>query len=125
VTVPTDGSSQSSTAVLANGVQYTLVASGTFSAGSGVLADAEYAFDNVSLVEDFCNNDPSDTDLGIYINNAGAHTRSGSPPWGAYQGTTHQYSRSFTGQGSTVSFSYSDCNFGDNSGTLTVQIFRC
>jgi hypothetical protein len=140
VTVPTDGTVVTGP-VLTLGSTYRLVASGTFTIGASapMNGDAEYAFQNDAgndgFLQDGCANDPfTNADLAIYVDaGGGAHSRPPATPpnWiSAVTGTpvynpAHLYFRSYSGRGGAISFDYSDCFYGDNSGTLTVEIQVC
>ena len=140
VAVPTDGTVVTGP-VLNLGTTYRLVASGTFIIGTNapVNGDAEYAFQNNAgndgFLQDGCNNDPfNNADLAIYVDSGGgAHSRpAATPPYWISAATGpavynpgHVYFRTYTGTGGAISFDYSDCFYGDNSGTLTVEIQQC
>ena len=41
--------------------------------------------------------------------------------WGAFS-PTHVYEVTFAGTGAAIAVGYQDCNFGDNSGSLALEI---
>ena len=108
--MPVDGTTASSI-ILTAGETYTIEVSGEFFIGGpgDGLADAEFF--------DFTN--PIDTagslDFGVQID--GADTA-----WGAFD-PTHVYTITFVGTGAAIDFSYFDTNYGDNQGSLHVNIF--
>lgn len=126
ITVPIDGSSVVSTTPLESGVLYKLRASGTFFIGGpgDRMADAEYAdFSNPpSSLLDNCPPPFSDVDLGIGINDA-QNDSDKFPFWGEFS-QTHVYIIDFEGLGAPISLNYHDCFYGDNTGSLTVEIFQ-
>jgi len=126
IVVPVDGSSVTSTTILANGVTYDIRASGTFRIGGpgDGLGDAEYAdFSNPpASVFSRCFYDPNGLDFGLVINNQ-VNGNEKFPNWGPYS-PTHVYSIAFPGAGAPITFSYFDCPTTDNSGSLTVDILR-
>jgi hypothetical protein len=120
VTVLGDGSAISSTTTLGIGVNYKLRVSGTFTVGPGILGDAEYAFVG-SFVENNCGNTPAGVDLGIGVDDT-ANSTAKSPYWGPYD-ANHVYTIDFLGKGQSITLNYHDCNYLDNVGSLTVEIF--
>jgi hypothetical protein len=114
--VPTNGATGTSQTVLAAGVTYTLRASGTFRIGGpgDGLADADFAdFSNPpSSLLDRCNG--TGVDFGISVNGI-------KLAWGAFS-ATHVYELPFVGTGAPITVGYDDCNFGDNSGSLGLEI---
>jgi hypothetical protein len=122
LSVPVDGSSVRSTTTLTSGQLYRFRASGTFIIGGPGFADAEYSFPaNNSFSFNNCNNSPSGVDLGIGISDS-INDNSKFPFWGAFN-PLHVYDTVMVGQGFPVDLNYHDCNYGDNSGSLTVEIF--
>lgn len=126
IEVPTNEIGVISTTVLENGVTYKIRASGTFPIGGpgDGLADAEYAdFSNppASLLDN-CGNVETGVDLGIGINDEVIDNVK-TPFWGPYD-STHVYTVEWIGAGEILSFNYHDCNVGDNSGSLTVEILK-
>lgn len=124
VSVPVDGSSVTSQTSLKDGVIYKLQANGTFFVGGpgDSLADAEYAdFSNPpASVIDLCID--GSVDLGIGINDFSTDTVT-FPDWGQYQ-ESHIYEFELQGIGQTISLSYHDCAYSDNSGELIVEIYQ-
>lgn len=124
VTVPTNGNSVLSSAVLANGQAYKVAASGTFNIG-GYMADAEYIWGSFSPTTGF--NDcifggRAACDYGIAINDTTVGGFKGTD-WGPFNSATHEYIIDYTGAGQALRFSYHDDNFSDNYTPLTVEIF--
>ncbi len=122
-TVPTDGSTVSTTTTLQSGKWYMFKATGTFHIGSpgDGLADAEYGnFSNPpsSLI------DLTDTgvDFGIGINDT-TNDSDKAPFWGGYS-PTHTYYAYVQGTGATATLKYHDNNYPDNTGSLTVQVYE-
>jgi hypothetical protein len=119
LTVPVDGSSVSSTTILASSDTYRLNASGAITVGGvgDMRGDAEY--------HDFSN--PTDTnnlngqDYGISID----HPVIGQKVtrWGPYV-TSHIYETDFTGRDQTLSANLHDGDYANNIGTLTLKILR-
>jgi len=124
ISVPVDGSSVKSTNVLEVGMNYKLRASGTFTIGGPGFADAEYAFGDGNIY-DHCNNDPFEVDLGISVDAIGMGLERGMGwDWGRYK-SDHVYVVDFIGEGESITLSYRDCFYPDNSaGDLSVEIFR-
>ncbi|HET9232706.1 MAG TPA: hypothetical protein VFP10_01040 [Candidatus Eisenbacteria bacterium] len=122
--VPTDGSIVTSALTLESGTVYQIRASGTFHIGErgDSTADAEYAdFSNVpSSVIDNCPDSTLAIDMGIGINDA-VNDSLKVPRWGDFR-SDHVYTIEFTGAGAPVTFTLHDCNYADNSGSLTVEI---
>lgn len=89
------------------------------------MADAEYAdFSNPpSSLLDNCNGSPSGTDLGIGVDDPGTGASSKQPDWGPYW-SFHTYKVDYVGLGTPPVFNYHDCNLGDNSGSLTVAVYK-
>jgi hypothetical protein len=117
VSVPVTGATVSSTTIAISGAPYVLTAYGTFLVGGpgDGLADAEFAdFSNppASLITSCGGGAP---DLGIGVNGSTV------PGWGVYQGS-HVYNKVVVGTGAPITLQYLDCNYGDNSGSLTVTI---
>ena len=128
VTVPVDGASVLSSLTLQSGVTYTLRASGTFATGVPPLdrGDAEYAYDSanpglLASTRNSCGPGGNNVDIGIAINDTNLGTTK-LPNWGPYT-TAHVYTVDVIGSGAPISFSYHDCNAGDNRGSLRVEIF--
>jgi len=123
ITVPMDGSSVSSTFPLDGGAHYKLRASGQAVSGGPGFGDAEYVFDNgLTTVIDRCGGNSDGVDLGIGVND----TQNGNnklPFWGALN-VAHVYVVDFVGQGAPIILNYHDCNYSDNSGSLTVEVWK-
>ena len=127
VTVPVDGTAAISTIVLGSGVHYTLVASGTFTAvppAVDPLGDAEY-YD----MTDTAGGGPKDIDttnmidFGLAIDTPTVGLTKTPATWGAYR-DDHIYTVDFIGKGAKLRAQIFDCCYGDNVGTLTLQIYR-
>ena len=125
ISVPVDGSSVRSTP-LAAGANYKIRASGTFTVGGNGdgRGDAEYAnfIDPPGSLQDVCGLGSFGEDLGLGIDDAVNDSRK-SPYWGSYS-PTHEYTTGVGGTGASISLNYHDCNYADNRGSLTVEIFR-
>jgi hypothetical protein len=124
MTIPSDGTTIMSTTTLALGHTYTLVASGTYTAVPPDVdprADAEYY--------DFDDPDggPKDkgttVDLGIGVDDPTDDLTKTPESWGAYR-DDHVYTVPFAGKGAPIAVRIEDCCYGDNTGSLTVQIFH-
>lgn len=113
----TDGSSVCSAETLVSGQEYRLEASGTFTYNSaGDWADAEWYLKNgIEVKGDSEGSQPYVLDISI--NGFSINT-----DWGEYN-SAHIYSQLFTGTGSPICFSIYDSAYGDNSGSLTVDIY--
>jgi len=126
INVPVNGNLVSSTTVLDSGVTYKIQASGTFNVGGlgDGLGDAEYAnFSNPpSSLQDNCGGTPDGVDLGIGINDT-VNDNAKFPFWGGFE-SSHVYTIDFVGQGSSINLNYHDCAYTDNSGSLTVEVWR-
>lgn len=122
ITVPVDGSWVQSTAILGRGVPYTIRASGTFVVGGPGYGDAEYAFTaDLSFVENNADfDDPTSVDLGIGINDV-TNSSKKNPFWGTFD-PSHVYTTTVIGSDEPLTFNYHDTFYGDNSGSLTVEI---
>ena len=109
---------QACSAVLASGQDYRLEASGTFTYNNdGDWADAEWYLKNGVIVKgDTEGSQPYVLDISVdgYTVNR---------DWGAAYSADHIYSLDLTGTGSQVCFSIYDSAYGDNSGSLTVDIY--
>ena len=120
LTVPTDGSSVISQTKLEFGRPYKVRAWGTFDVGSpgDGLGDAEYAnFSNPpATLIDSCSN----VDLGLAINTPMPSEK--VTRWGT-DCASHAYTLDVVGQGAPLDFSFHDCTFADNQGTLNVDLF--
>lgn len=107
---------RTSTMVLAAGVTYHLRVSGTASVIDGITGDGEYY--------DFAN--PKDLacceDVGIGIDDPMVDTNT-TPNWGPYR-TDHIYEIEFVGKGATIKAVYQDTVYGNNSGSLKLEILE-
>lgn len=125
VQVSSDGTVKTTNISLESGVLYQVRVSGTVqSGGPGLMADAEFSdFSNVpgSLV-DACDNAGTMVDVGLSINDPTLDNLK-SPDWGAFS-QAHTYTFDVIGQGQPLSFKFHDCNYSDNAGNFTVQVFR-
>ena len=119
VTVSSDGSTKTSTNVLECGVTYLLKASGTFTYNSaGDWADAEWYLKSGVIVK-------GDTEGSKpYVLDISIDGDSINRDWGDYN-SLHVYTMLFNGTGNKVDFSIFDSASGDNSGSLTVDIYEC
>lgn len=123
ITVPVDGSTVFSKSVLEAGITYRLRASGSFFIGGPGFADAEYAFNGSLLtVIDHCFGLPSEVDIGIGVDDALVDDVK-SPFWGAFN-PSHVYQADVLGLSERIALNYHDCFYPDNSGFLTVEVFR-
>lgn len=126
VIVPVTGSVVSSVTALAPGARYKIRTSGTFTVGGpgDGQGDAEYAnfTSPPASLQDVCGAGTLGEDLGIGVNDTAIDT-SKLPHWGAYS-SSHEYTVDAPGTGAPIALNYHDCNYTDNSGSLTVEIFR-
>jgi hypothetical protein len=123
--LPSTDTTTTSTAVLANGTPYTIEVSGTFEIGcvaGGCPTDAEYYVPatgvNAGLPFGNTGFQPEGgggTDIGVQINGVDIF-------WGPFQ-PSRVYSLAFLGLGSTIDMHIEDTNYGDNSGSLSVNIY--
>lgn len=128
------------TSTLTSGVTYRIEISGVYAYGGGQ-ADAEYVTQD-AFVTHSNPGTPGDKDvlvvygssIGIPIVNAAQNLTAQDVDWGPFA-SNHVYSFAVVGDGGTIGFVVSDywgnsgsCSFnvclGDNSGTLTVNIFE-
>jgi hypothetical protein len=119
IAVPSTGSAVLSSTSLASGTTYWIRASGAMSIGtvcSQPDADAEYYCFDQGGPTDIC----LGVDNGVGINDS---TNDGDkfPSWGLYN-PAHIYTVTFVGLGAPVALNYHDCVYGDNSGSITVEI---
>lgn len=122
-TVPTDGSTVHSKAMLEAGVSYIVLASGTFIfAGSNELADSEYFSINGSAGPKDIDTSNS-LDFGVAIDTPNIGLAKTPAHWGAYNADSI-YSTELVGSGATISVTLFDCCYSDNIGTLQLQIFK-
>ena len=118
--VPSTGGTITSTMTLLDGQLYRLEASGTFSAGAGITADAEYSSgpssylwrDDVEGYEQY-----GEGLLELKVNGNFVE-------WGPYN-PTHVYTLDMVGTGNPVVFEFSiyDIYFPNNSGSLSAGIY--
>lgn len=125
LTVPGSGESVQSSTILEQGVTYVLVASGTYThGGSGQNTDAEYIF--VSTQDSWLEDYPNTTgfhDMTVNGQNIDWLGNTGGTAWSAHTfSTNHVYRFYFTGQGETISLKIVDDYYGDNSGSLEIEI---
>jgi hypothetical protein len=120
ITVPVDGSTVQSKP-LNEGVTYRITVSGTFSDGI-FLADAEYTDAATSYLpmSSCAPSGPPLTDVGVGINDT-VNDDNKFPSWGPHN-LAHVYTYDYVGEGELVTFNYHDCDYSDNSGSLTIQI---
>jgi hypothetical protein len=121
--LPTDGSTVTSSAVLASGTTYSIQVSGTFEigciGGDPCPTDAEYyvpsAGPNAGTPFDYTGfSNTSGTDVGAQINGVSVY-------WGPFQ-LSRVYSILFVGLDDSIDMRYLDSNYGDNVGSLDVSI---
>ncbi|MBA3414128.1 MAG: hypothetical protein H0U10_02750, partial [Chloroflexia bacterium] len=124
VVVPSTGGTVASIITLEQGVAYRLRASGDFANGTGGRrCDAEYCFSSSNPQtgsEDLCGS-PTSVDIGLAVDDRSVDLDK-NPRWGAYK-ANHVYEVQFTGKGAPAEFTFYDCNYRDNVGTLQVEIF--
>lgn len=123
ISVPVDGHSVTSEMTLQSGRLYLLRAAGTFYIGAyPSVGDAEYAYDPASgHIQLHCANDPSQTELGIGVNDSVPDSNK-FPHWGPFN-QSHVYVIGFVGKGAPITLNYHDCNYADNTGALSVAIY--
>lgn len=129
VNVSSNGSTITSTNVLESGVTYLLEASGTYrfaNWGDYGIADAEWAYRNDGFKDDPIaphgwtlgeNTYPSVLGLDVLVDGQNVF-------WGDFN-PEHVYTILLNGTGSEVNFNIYDSAYGDNSGSLTVNISEC
>lgn len=108
----------SSQMVLANGVVYHLRASGM----------ASRTIDDLPGDADFWDfNQPKDNgcceDIGLGIDDLVVNDLDTKPDWGTYT-TSHVYEVPWTGKGAVIEALYQDTYYGNNAGTLTLEILE-
>ena len=116
--VPATGEMINSQA-LESGTNYLIRATGTYSAGDNITADAKYSVrppstDWTDSVQNYESYGPELLDLQI---------NSSSPDWGV-SSSDHEYWISYEGNNQPLSFSIYDIYYPNNSGSLTVTIFE-
>lgn len=131
VTVPSNGSTVYSANVLKSGVKYILEASGTYTYWPAQLPDAGIADAKYSLrPQGSYNPGPgprwiSGDDLPLpWTNYLEVLVDSGPVSWGTLN-PDHIYYLLLDGTGSTAGFRILDSYYGDNSGSLQVDIYKC
>lgn len=118
LTVPATGEVVPSTAPLRAGASYQLVASGVVSVRDGYSGDADYYWDDVFGIG---GDSAGGVDIGLAIDDPTIdETR--SPDWGEYS-SGHSYQAEVTGTGAALAAQFHDPNFGNNSGSLTLEIW--
>jgi|GEM_PF-2137260 len=126
IQVPATGETTTSTNALQSGVLYRIRVTGTVNTGNGMQADAEFTdFSTVPTSSASCDSSDSSgaaVDVGLSINDATVDNQK-SPNWGAFS-NTHTYTYDIIGTGQPLSFDFHDCDYSDNSGSLTVLISR-
>jgi uncharacterized repeat protein (TIGR01451 family) len=118
LTVDAKGAVATSTTTLLNGVSYKIKASGTYSAGASITADAEYSSGPVS----YAWQEPVEGYEYLGVNLLDLKVDGAFVNWGAYN-ASHVYTLDYAGIGSTVSFQIYDTYSPNNSGSLTVKIY--
>ena len=118
LTVPCAAQTVTSQTVLATTGMYRLEASGqcVTDTGDGEASDAEYFAYNLGATTDAL----AGVDYGISINGPTPGPTK-SPHWGAYA-SSHIYDVSWTGTGATITATYWDADYSDDSGSLMVAI---
>jgi uncharacterized protein (DUF2141 family) len=135
-TVPVDSSISAaiqSSHTLVSGQQYLLVSSGTWQNSNTNVADTAYAsVDGWATHMQGYDIDP----YHLGANEFQLEVDGAFVPWGSYDGTNHTYSYLYTGTGATVGLGVFDGDstattvgnpdwYGDNSGSLSVDIYSC
>jgi hypothetical protein len=113
-----------SATTLVSGISYMIRASGTVNgAASGLCIMADAEFGNLGSDPSCVPDTGSPVDIGLGINSP-APSLSKSPNWGPFD-PTHVYTINFVGLGAPIALNFHDCNgcYGDNSGSMTVEIF--
>lgn len=120
LTIPATGEIVTSTAVLETSASYRLVAQGVVDVRDGDYSgDADYWWSNDL---GFIGGDSSGgVDLGLAIDDTTIDGNR-SPDWGDYT-DSHIYQASMTGTGSTLTAQFHDPNYGNNGGSLTLEIW--
>jgi len=133
ITVPSNSATATLGSALVSGQNYLLVSSGSWLNTGKNVADAEYtSLDNWVTQMDGYNIDPyflGEGEFDLQVDNTFIN-------WGSYN-LAHSYSHLYTGTGNPISFLIFDGDatpaqpvlhpewYGDNSGSLTVDIFSC
>jgi hypothetical protein len=116
------GKNPVSSMTLENGQRYEIKVSGTYKyiLPYDYWADAEY-FEDYLSPPDIANGEDLYSDknrLDLSINSCDIDT-----DWGVYQ-ENHKYTKEWTGDGTSLSFYICDSVYRDNSGSLTVEIWK-
>lgn len=122
MTIPSDGTIKFSNTVLDLGVPYLLIARGTYTAvppAGDPRGDAEY-YDLTNPAG--ANDGGGSVDLGLAIDDPTVDMTK-TPKWGPYRPDS-VYTLPFTGKGAKISAAIHDCCYGDNVGSLTLEIYR-
>lgn len=118
LSVPATGGTVTSTTTLVNGQLYRLEASGTFSAGAGITADAEYSSGPPSYIwQDSVEGYESYGEGLLELKVNGNFVE-----WGPFN-PNHVYTLDMVGTGNPVSFNIYDIYYPNNSGSLTARIY--
>jgi len=130
ITVPSNGATVTSTAILESGISYELVASGTYTfvnwANAGI-ADARCSLRipgsyNTTGAIAWIDGATFPGGLQYYLQ---VWANGSNVVWGTgCETATHIYTASLTGAGTAASFKIWDNAYGDNSGSLTVEIYK-
>ena len=131
VNVPANDVLGASSAVMDNGITYLLIASGTWQNGGNNAADAEFiSTDSWVTFEDGYNHGSYQLGEGSFD----LQVKDAFVNWGTYN-PSHTYSNNIVGDGSAVKFRVFDGDsntgiptdswYGDNSGSLAVNIYKC
>lgn len=122
VEVPATSAAGVDTSNLVGGTSYVAIAAGTWDNNRGPLniVDAEYSTENnwVDWIDGFASY-PADI-LELFIND----TSDPDSDWGEYN-SAHRYAQSFVpSSDGPANFSVNDTNFGDNTGSLSVDVYE-
>jgi hypothetical protein len=122
ITVPATGEVQTSATALELGATYQLVARGVCDiSGTPNLLDADWNFDLAqTMMNDLGDNGLTDTGIGIDDTVIDSDK---FPKWGQYR-PDHIYTIDFVGKGAAITAQVHDAAFGNNTGSLTVEIYR-
>lgn len=118
LTVDAQGMPTTSDEILLDGWLYRFEVSGTYGAGAGITADAEYSsgpnsYDWQDVVENY--ESEGECLLELMVDNTCVE-------WGEYN-SNHVYTLDYTGTGNTVAFHIYDIFSNNNTGELTVKIY--
>ncbi|MBN2445135.1 MAG: PEP-CTERM sorting domain-containing protein [Phycisphaerae bacterium] len=136
LSVSSDGTVEQSTVILEEGVQYWILAEGTYSQGGTAenRADAEFSHEPYYEVWDWYEYRLDSSCLDLLVNGQDIDWRGSSlddPDPIAHFGTfaphtfspSHMYWFPIVGDGNAVSLMIQDSVYGDNSGSLTASIY--